>query len=460
MTSSPLIFTVRRSQPELVRPAAPTPGEVKLLSDIDDQEGLRFNIPVIFVFRHEPSMAQKDPIKVLRHALSQTLVYYYPLAGRIREGAGGKLMVDCTGEGVMFIEAGADVTLDEFGDSLQPPFPCFQELLNDVEGSEQIIDRPIRLIQVTRFMCGGFMLSISWNHTIGDGAGLKQFMNAWAEMARGANQPSIQPIWRREILMARDPPHITCNHREYEQTILPPNTIKKEDTTTIVQQSFFFTPAHIAAIRFLVPLHLRQCTTFDLITACFWWCRTKALQLEPDEEVRMMCIVNARSRFTPNQSSLVGYYGNFFTFPAAVTTAGKLCGNPLGYAVELIRKAKAQVTKEYMHSVADLMVIKERCLFTTTGSCIISDLTRAKFREVNFGWGEAVYGGVAKGGAGPFPGATYIVPHKNVKGEEGLILPICLCSEDMKRFAKELDEMLDSKINHTTTGSSFFMSSL
>ncbi|CAJ2631537.1 unnamed protein product [Trifolium pratense] len=462
MASSPLIFTVRRSQPEFVRPAAPTPREVKLLSDIDDQEGLRFNIPMIFVFRHKSSMTKKDPIKVLRHALSQTLVYYYPLAGRITEGAGGKLMVDCNGEGVMFVEAEADVTLDQFGDSLHPPFPCFQELLNDVEGSEQIIDRPIRLIQVTRFKCGGFMIAISWNHTSGDAAGLKQFMNAWAEMARGAHQPSIQPVWNRELLMARDPPRITCNHREYEQIIPPPNTIKKEDTTsTIVHRSFFFTPAHIAALRCLVPLHLRQCTTFDLITASFWRCRTKALQLEPDEEVRMMCIVNARSRFTTNQqSSLVGYYGNFFAFPAAVTTAGKLCGNPLGYAVELIRKVKVEVTEEYMQSVADLMVIKERCLFTTVGSCIISDQTRAKFTEVNFGWGEAVYGGVAKGGAGPFPGATYIVPHKNVNGEEGLILPICLSSEDMKRFAIELDEMLGSKNHPTMSSSSFIMCAL
>ncbi|KAK2365134.1 benzyl alcohol O-benzoyltransferase [Trifolium repens] len=192
MASSPLIFTVQRSQPELVLPAVPTPREVKLLSDIDDQQGLRFNLPIIFVFRHKPSMIEKDPIKVLKHALSQTLVYYYPLAGRIREGARGKLMVDCTGE-----------------------------------GSEQIIDRPIRLIQVTRFKCGGFMLSISWNHTIGDASGLKQFMDAWAEMARGAYQPSIQPIWRRELLMARNPPHITCTHREYEQIILPPNIMKR-----------------------------------------------------------------------------------------------------------------------------------------------------------------------------------------------------------------------------------------
>lgn len=143
-----LIFNVRRCQPELVPPCKPTPHEVKLLSDIDDQDGLRFQIPLIFIYRHKPSMAEKDPVQIIREGLSKTLVFYYPFAGRLREGPGRKLMVDCTGEGVLFIEANADVTLDQFGDALQPPFPCFQELLYDVPGSEQVTNCPLLLIQV------------------------------------------------------------------------------------------------------------------------------------------------------------------------------------------------------------------------------------------------------------------------------------------------------------------------
>ncbi|CAK8544734.1 unnamed protein product [Lathyrus sativus] len=459
MASSPLIFTVRRFQQELGLPASSTPREVKLLSDIDDQQGLRFNIPFIFIYLREPSMAEKDPVEVLRNALSETLVYYYPLAGRIKEGAGRKLMVDCTGEGVMFIGAEADVTLDQFGDSLHPPFPCLQELLYDVTGSELIIDRPIRLIQVTRFKCGGFIIAINWNHIMGDASGLKQLMNAWAEMARGAHQPSIQPVWHREILMARDPPRITCNHREYEQILPPNNTIKEEDTTTttIVHQSFCFRPSDIAAIHLLVPF---QCTSFELIAASFWYCRTKALQLEPEKDVRIMCLINARSRFNNNHSSFVGYYGNCVAYPAAVTTAGKLCGDSLAYAVKLIRNLKAQVTEEYMKSVADLMVIKERCSYTTVRSCVISDLTRANFEEVNFGWGEGVYGGIAKGGAGSFHGASYIVAHKNAKGEECLILSVCLPLEDMRRFKKELDEIIGNQNQPIMSVHSFVKSTL
>lgn len=87
-------------------------------------------------------------MKVIRDAIAESLVFYYPFAGRLREGPGRKLMVDCTGEGVVFIEADADVTLSEFGDALQPPFPCLEELLYDVPGSAGVLNCPLLLIQV------------------------------------------------------------------------------------------------------------------------------------------------------------------------------------------------------------------------------------------------------------------------------------------------------------------------
>nr|XP_010933015.1 benzyl alcohol O-benzoyltransferase [Elaeis guineensis] len=146
--ASSLTFKVRRHEPVLVAPAEPTPHEFKRLSDIDDQEGLRFQIPVIQFYRNDPSMAGRDPARVIREALAKTLVHYYPFAGRLREGARRKLVVECTGEGVLFIEADADVRLEQFGDALQPPFPCLEELLYNVEGSGEVLNAPLLLIQV------------------------------------------------------------------------------------------------------------------------------------------------------------------------------------------------------------------------------------------------------------------------------------------------------------------------
>ena len=132
----------------MVAPAKPTPHEFKQLSDIDDQESLRFQIPLIQFYKYDPSMKGRDPVRVIREALAKTLVFYYPFAGRLREGPGRKLVVECTGEGIIFIEADADVTLEQFGDSLQPPFPCWEELLFDVPGSGGILNCPLMLIQV------------------------------------------------------------------------------------------------------------------------------------------------------------------------------------------------------------------------------------------------------------------------------------------------------------------------
>ena len=67
-------------------------------------------------------------MKVIREALSKAPVYYYPHVGRLIEGENRKLMVECTGKGVLFIEADADTKLENLGDAIPPMCPCFEEL--------------------------------------------------------------------------------------------------------------------------------------------------------------------------------------------------------------------------------------------------------------------------------------------------------------------------------------------
>ena len=74
-SNSSLAFTVRRCKPELVTPAKPTPREIKLLSDIDDQDGLRFQIPVIQFYKYDPLKAGKDPVEVIRKAIAKPFVF-------------------------------------------------------------------------------------------------------------------------------------------------------------------------------------------------------------------------------------------------------------------------------------------------------------------------------------------------------------------------------------------------
>ncbi|KAF7827786.1 benzyl alcohol O-benzoyltransferase-like [Senna tora] len=394
--SSDLVFTVRRRQPELVTPSKPTPREFKPLSDIDDQDGFRYHVPLVLFYPFRPNTMvgknkRKDPAHVIKMALAKTLGFYYPFAGRLREGPERKLVVDCGAQGVLFVEADADVTLDQFG-HLQPLFPCFQELLYKVPDSEGIIDCPLLHIQVTRLKCGGFIFALRMNHTMCDGS-------------------------------------------------------EEKETQHTIQRSFFFGPTEIAAIRELLPYHLRdQCTKFELLTASLWRCRTTALQLQPNDDVRLMCAINARGKTKGGLEIPEGYYGNAIVFPAVVTTAGKLTGgNSIGHALELVKKVKGEISEEYVQSVADLMAIRGRPGFTTARSWTVSNVTRVGFRDVDFGWGKAVFGGVAKAVGGAFPGMSYYFSHENAKGEEGVVVTICLPSKAMERFIQEMDDMLNEK---------------
>ncbi|GKV07652.1 hypothetical protein SLEP1_g19399 [Rubroshorea leprosula] len=434
-----LVFTVRRREPELIAPAKSTYREYKPLSDIDDQESLRFQMPIIQFYRNKPSVQGKDPVKVIREALAKALVFYYPFAGRLKEGPDRKLIVDCTGEGIMFIEADADVTLEQFGDALQPPFPCFEELLYDVPGSGGVLNCPLMLIQITRLKCGGFIFALRLNHTMSDATGLVQFLTAVSEMAHGEGVPSVMPIWERHLLNARYPPHVTCTHHEYGVVANTEGNIIPVDD--MVQRSFFFGPSEISTIRSFLPHSLRQSSTFEVLTAFLWRSRTIALDIDPNKEMRAIFPVNARSKFNPPIP--IGFYGNGLALSTALTTARKLCQNPLAYALELVKQAKAEITEEYMKSVADLMVIRGRPLFIMDGTFSVSDITRAGFIDVDFGWGKAAYGGVPAIGGKLMPWVvSFYMRFKNKKGEDGIVVPICLPALAMDKLVKQLDNML------------------
>ncbi|XP_019182115.1 PREDICTED: methanol O-anthraniloyltransferase-like [Ipomoea nil] len=460
--SAPLRFHVKRSKPQLIVPSTSTPHEQKPLSDLDDQGTVRLHVPVLmFYMNNVKRRGEEDPAMAIKEGLAKALVFYYPLAGRIFEGENGKLIVNCNGKGVLFVEAKANVKVEQLSDkSMQPPCPYLKQLLNTVPGSEGIIDCPLLLIQVTRFTCGGFALGIRLNHTMMDGQGFIQFVNAVSELAKGASVPSTLPIWERGLLTARPTPTITCEHNEFkdfdlskakrwwdfEKFLHTSKFINAKKLASdpcvcfskhifhslLIKRCFTFGSRELQAIKDQCP----SSTTFEALSACLWKCRTIALRPDPDSTMILTIAVNIRERLQDPKLPL-GYYGNGVVSAAAVTTAKLLCSNPISYAAKLIREAKNAVNDDYVKSITNLLVTRGRPRATIIKNFLITDNSRFGYDEVDFGWGKPIYGSVY----GVVYGVGFLLPHKRMEDPKGKLVALALPPIIMGKFQNELRKM-------------------
>jgi hypothetical protein len=116
MRSTGAAATVTRLAQRVVAPSAPTPRGQLPLSWLDRYPTQRALIESLHVFkgRADAEAEAEAPARAIERALAGALVSYYPIAGRLAVSADeGQLVVDCTGEGVWFIEASASCTLED-----------------------------------------------------------------------------------------------------------------------------------------------------------------------------------------------------------------------------------------------------------------------------------------------------------------------------------------------------------
>ncbi|KAH7856333.1 hypothetical protein Vadar_000216 [Vaccinium darrowii] len=61
----------------------------------------------------ERGQGNEKVIEIIKSALAKVLVPYYPLAGGLTFSQEGRLVVDCTGEGAVFVEAAANWRIED-----------------------------------------------------------------------------------------------------------------------------------------------------------------------------------------------------------------------------------------------------------------------------------------------------------------------------------------------------------
>ncbi|KAI3957286.1 hypothetical protein MKW92_045095 [Papaver armeniacum] len=313
----------------------------------------------------------------IREGLAKVLVYYYPLAGRVAMNEKNRFIINCTGEGALFVEAEADCTLEDINDFMKPDSVSLGKLLYDINGVQ---NPPLLVAQVTKFKCGGFSLGLSMDHIIFDGI-----------VTRGL-PISNPPFLDRTLLKARVPPMVKFSHA-FEQIIdMSSDTVALLEEETLVNKSFVFRLEKLEQLKkeAMEDEVLKKCTTFETLTAFMWRAQTKALRLHPDQHVRVVFTVDARSKLDPPLPK--GYFGNAAVLMSCQSSAKEILDNPLSSTIQKIQEKIKMVTNDFIRSGIDFFEEQhERKPLTYT--IFLNAWSRLAFHSVDFGWGEPIYSG-------------------------------------------------------------------
>ncbi|MFQ6670674.1 hypothetical protein Gotur_035496 [Gossypium turneri] len=387
-----MALCVVRSRRSLVTSSQQTPSGKLDLSFIDKVPVLRCYTRTLHVYKHGPEAS-----KVIREALSKALVPYYPLAGPLKESDNNQLQVECSGEGAWFVEASADSSLHAFNyfDDANFDIP-YDELLPDQvpnsEGMEALVQ-----MQVTQFACGGFVIGLIFCHTICDGLGSAQFLNAVGEFARGMEHLSVEPVWQRDFFPT---PTQEANVIQLANLPVPPPPMPGKPLEHV---SIDISMDEINQLKKQFHESTGQtCSAFEIVAANFWSLRTRAINLKPGTEVRLLFFANCRQLVEPPLPK--GFYGNCF-FPITITAPCDLLKHASAIEViKLIREAKTKLPSEfgkfkngdYLRNGKDpfLAPLGYTTLFT-------SEWGRLGFNQVDYGWGPPVH-------MVPIPGSSII----------------------------------------------------
>nr|CAD1820132.1 unnamed protein product [Ananas comosus var. bracteatus] len=260
---------VKQGEPTLVPPAEETQKGLYFLSNLD--QNIAVPVQTIYCFKSD-ERGNEGAAAAVKDALSKVLVHYYPLAGRLAISAEGKLIVHCTGEGAVLVEAEADCDMEDVGDITKPDPPTLGKLVYNIPGAKNILEIPPLVVQVTKFRCGGFVLGLAMNHCMFDGLGAMEFVNSWGETARGL-QLSVPPVLDRTVLRARDP------HEE------------------LLYRSFLFDPEKLDRLKRKSAV---KCTSFEALSGLVWRARTDALRLRGEQRTKLLFAVDGRAKFEPH----------------------------------------------------------------------------------------------------------------------------------------------------------------
>ncbi|KAL6334671.1 hypothetical protein AAG906_021221 [Vitis piasezkii] len=369
-------FTVTVSRKEVVAAVLPVQEYWLPLSNLDLLLP-PVDVGVFFCYKKPHDLTFGSMIGVLKEALAQALVSYYPFAGEVLSNSAGEPELLCNNRGVDFMEAYADVQLQNL--NLYNPDESIESKLVPKK------KHGVLSVQVTELKCGGVVVACTFDHRIADAYSANMFLVSWAEMAQ-SKPSSVLPSFRRSLLNPRCPGSydLSLDDMCIPMSALPPPKAPQPGDDLLINRFYYVTTEQLSR------------TKLESLNAFLWKMVAKSAVME--DENQNICKMGT----VVKETMIASYFENVLSIPFGKKTINELKEKPLSWVADAIHEyLEGAVTKEHFLGLIDWVEAHrpEPALakIYSSGSrdgpaFVVSSGQRFPASRVDFGWGMPALG--------------------------------------------------------------------
>ncbi|GLJ25575.1 hypothetical protein SUGI_0490020 [Cryptomeria japonica] len=428
-------FSVEIVRSSIVKSPVPTKECTLKGSNID------LTVPAIspghfFVYKRVQDKTYQEMASPIKKALSETLVLFYPVAGRFIISHNGEPEIDCNNQGVPFIEAESDAAIKDL-DFSQPSLSVAKltPTRHPLQGeSPRCV--PVLAVQVTRMKCGGIVVGCCFDHRIVDGISSYNFFKAWTEAAQGLSSSIITPCFERSLLNPRYPLNTGAIDKHYmalpfsalDRTDPPPPQIGRIyhlDALTLLQLQALANQSQGE------PRVGKPITKMEAVSSYIWKLFARAQALTSSEPTRIGIPIDGRAYLNLPPS----YFGNVIAIPFKESYAEHILQQPLSKIAKIVRNViTGSANSEYFMSFVDWVEEKRPAamlarVYAEEGSAVVvSSGVRIPLYQFDFGCGKPTFSSVYFPWGGT---AGYVMLQASPLGDGNMVVYMHMAEKDL-----------------------------
>ncbi|CAL1366094.1 unnamed protein product [Linum trigynum] len=399
-----------------IKPSSPTPPHLQIyrFSSIDQRAPSSYMPTILFFNPPPPPVANTTTpcftnqtiSSSLKRSLSETLTRFYPLAGRTNPEGAKNLSIDCTDDGVRYVEARVNETLSHFLNHRVVNDGGIMRKLLPLNDAVQVFRPPppgshIVHIQVTFFPCGGLCLSSLCSHKIVDAPTMSSFYRLWSSSTAGG---SLQVARDDSLFCAQSVfPH---NEAFVGRASVPkPAMLTRAQSVPAAIRRFVFNASAIARLKEKCkPIGAADDYTISrvqAVTALLCGSILRAFRARSDNSGTTLFVqpVNLRARADPplpansfgnlTMSVTVRLHGGGGDEDTNLSSLARSMKESVSRIdAELIRRIRGEEGKDEFTKVAEEV---EKEGEDAERHVMVNSFSRLGYYEIDFGWGRPVW---------------------------------------------------------------------